>query len=61
MSENAAVNHGECAVRVSDAASGTELLALRGLKGFARGVAFSPDGARIVSASLDFTVGVRIG
>jgi WD40 repeat protein len=41
--------------RVWDAASGRELLALRGHKGGVRSAAFSPDGARIVTASWDTT------
>ena len=39
-------------VRVWDAASGAELLVLRGHEGTVRAAAFSPDGARIVSGVL---------
>ena len=40
-------------VRVWDAASGAELLVLRGHEGSVKAAAFSPDGARIVSGSDD--------
>jgi WD40 repeat protein len=45
-------------VRVWDAASGRELLVLRGHEGPVRAAGFSPDGARIVSGSEDNTVRV---
>ena len=45
-------------VRVWDAASGEELLVLRGHEGPVHAAAFSPDGARIVSGSDDRTVRV---
>ena len=45
-------------VRVWDAASGAELLVLRGHEGPVYAAAFSPDGARIVSGSGDGTVRV---
>ena len=45
-------------VRVWDAASGAELLVLRGHEGKVLAAAFSPDGARIVSGSEDETVRV---
>ena len=45
-------------VRVWDAASGAELLVLRGHEGWVSAAAFSPDGARIVSGSYDKTVRV---
>jgi tetratricopeptide (TPR) repeat protein len=44
-------------VRVWDAASGQELLALKGHTGEVRGVAYSPDGRRLASASWG---GVRV-
>ena len=45
-------------MRVWDAASGAELLVLRGHEGSVTAAAFSPDGARIVSGSWDETVRV---
>ena len=45
-------------VRVWDAASGKELLVLRGHEGAVTAAGFSPDGARIVSGSWDNTVRV---
>src|SRR5262249_16375450 len=39
-----------------DAASGQELLTLKGHSGFVRSVAFSPDGKRLASGSDDRTV-----
>ena len=45
-------------MRVWDAASGAELLVLRGHEGGVMAAAFSPDGARIVSGSDDQTVRV---
>ncbi len=45
-------------VRVWDAASGKELLVLRGHEGPVLAAGFSPDGARIVSGSKDKTVRV---
>jgi WD40 repeat protein len=45
-------------VRVWDAASGAELLVLRGHEGVVSAAGFSPDGARIVSGSFDGTVRV---
>ena len=45
-------------VRVWDAATGQELLTLRGHAGAVLGVAYSPDGRRIASASSDGTVKV---
>ena len=41
-----------------DAASGRELLALRGHEGTVTSAAFSPDGARVVTASDDKTARV---
>ena len=49
---------GDSTVRVWDAASGAELLVLRGHEGCGHAAAFSPDGARIVSGSDDETVRV---
>ena len=49
---------GDDTVRVWDAASGAELLVLRGHEDWVRAAAFSPDGARIVSGSWDNTVRV---
>jgi WD40 repeat protein len=43
-------------VRLWDAASGTEVRALKGHTGPVQGVAFSPDGQRLASASQDGTV-----
>jgi WD40 repeat protein len=43
---------------VWDAASGAELLVLRGHEGYVSAAGFSPDGARIVSGSADKTVRV---
>ena len=45
-------------VRLWDAASGAELLVLRGHEGAVRAAAFSADGARIVSGGEDKTVRV---
>jgi hypothetical protein len=45
-------------VRVWDAASGAELMVLRGHEESVRAAAFSPNGARIVSGSVDQTVRV---
>ena len=45
-------------MRVWDAASGAELLVLRGHEGRSLAAAFSPDGARIVSGADDNTVRV---
>ena len=45
-------------VRVWDAASGAELIVLRGHENWIRSVAFSPDAGRIVSGSMDDTVRV---
>jgi DNA-binding beta-propeller fold protein YncE len=44
--------------KVWDAATGRELLALKGHTSWVRGVAFSPDGKRIVTASADQTAKV---
>jgi WD40 repeat protein len=44
--------------KVWDAASGEELLTLRGHSGPVYGVAFSPDGKRLATASWDRTVQV---
>ena len=49
---------GDNTVRVWEAASGAELLVLRGHEGAVNAAGFSPDGARIVSASADKTVRV---
>jgi WD40 repeat protein len=43
---------------VWDAASGAELLVLRGHEGYVYAAGFSPDGARIVSGSEDGTIRV---
>ena len=45
-------------VRIWDAATGVQLLALNGHADTVAGVAFSPDGTRLVSASYDNTVRV---
>jgi WD40 repeat protein len=45
-------------VKVWDSASGRETLTLKGHNGFVASVAFSPDGQRLASASLDGTVKV---
>jgi len=45
-------------VKVWDARTGKEILSLKGHSGPVFGVAFSPDGNRIVSGSLDETVKV---
>ena len=44
---------GDDTVRVWDAASGAEQLVLRGHEGAVNAAAFSPDGARIVSGSVE--------
>ena len=43
-------------VKVWDAATGQELLTLEGHTAYAWGVAFSPDGTRLASASWDGTI-----
>jgi WD40 repeat protein len=48
----------DCAVRLWDVGSGQELLAFTGHTAVVRGVAFSPQGDRIVSCSADGTVRV---
>jgi WD40 repeat protein len=44
------------AIKLWDAATGHELIALRGHTGNVYAVAFSPDGTRLASGSLDGTV-----
>jgi WD40 repeat protein len=52
----AASSYGDRTVRVWDATSGHEALALRGHSSWACCVAFSPDGKRLASASRDRTI-----
>ena len=58
MARASSAGPGDNTVRVWDAASGKELLVLRGHEGGVAAAGFSPDGARIVSGSEDKTVRV---